>query len=326
MSAFNVLVTALHLVPEAQQMLQAAGGRIIFMEEPINEDTLTERLSTGEVDAVLLRGSKPFSARVLAASKGLKIIAKNGAGIDNVDLAEATRKGITVAVAAGANADAVAEHAIALMLTLVRDIHTLNSKVHNGGWEGTSWLGRDFRGSVVGIIGYGSIGRSTAILARALGAEVIVWSRNGRRADDFEVETNFERLLGRVDILSLHCPLTEQTRGLIGPQELAMLKPGALLINTARGPVIDETALIDSLTSGHLGGAGLDTFEKEPIAADNPLLKMDNVILTPHVAGVTRNAARRVATTTAQNIIDALAGRPLPSANLVAGPASGRAA
>ena len=325
MSPFNVLVTALHLVPEAQQMLEQAGGQISFMEEPINEDTLIERLSTGEVDAVLLRGSKPFSARVLAQAKGLKIIAKNGAGIDNVDLAEATRKGITVAVAAGANADAVAEHAITLMLNLVRDIQALNSKVHEGGWEGTSWLGRDFRGSVVGIIGYGSIGRSTAVLARALGARVIVFSRNGRKADDFEVESNFEQLLTQVDILSLHCPLNEQTRGLIGRKELALLKPGAFLINTARGSVVDEAALIDALSTGHLGGAGLDTFEKEPIASDNPLLKLNNVILTPHVAGVTQNAARCVATTTAQNIIDALAGRPLPSANFVAGPDSSRA-
>ena len=304
MSAFNVLVTALHLVPEAQQMLQAAGGRIIFMEEPINEDTLTERLSTGEVDAVLLRGSKPFSARVLAASKGLKIIAKNGAGIDNVDLAEATRKGITVAVAAGANADAVAEHAIALMLTLVRDIHTLNSKVHNGGWEGTSWFGRDFRGSVVGIIGYGSIGRSTAILARALGAEVIVWSRNGRRADDFEVETNFERLLGRVDILSLHCPLTEATRGMIGHAEIARMKPGAMLINTARGPLINEQAVLDALVSGHLGGAALDVLSIEPPTNQPDLLELNhpNLIITPHITWASEDGVSRLMQGILQNL------------------------
>jgi len=177
MSSFNVLVTAQHLVPEAQQMLEKAGGHISFMQDPITEDALIEQLSSGRFEAVLLRGSRPFSARVLAAANGLKIIAKNGAGIDNVDLDEATRQGITVAVAAGANADAVAEHAIALMLSLVRELHTLSRKVHQGGWEGTSWLGRDFRGSVVGILGFGSIGRSTANLAHALGAHVIVFGR-----------------------------------------------------------------------------------------------------------------------------------------------------
>jgi D-3-phosphoglycerate dehydrogenase / 2-oxoglutarate reductase len=319
---YTVLVTAQHFVPEAQQTLRDAGATIEFMAEPITEATLVERFTAGAVDAVVLRGSKPFTARVLAAARGLKIIAKNGAGVDSVDLAEAARRGITVAVAAGANADAVAEHAVALMLALVRDLHRLDRKLRAGGWEGTAWLGRDFRGSVVGIVGYGSIGRSAARMAAALGGRVVVHRRGSQAAaDEFEVETDLDRLLARVDILSLHCPLTETTRGLIGRRELARMKPGALLVNTARGAVVDEAALVDALRSGHLGGAGLDTFEIEPIAADNPLLALDNVILTPHVAGVTRNAALRVATMTAHNIVDVLAGRSLPRTHLVAVPA-----
>jgi D-3-phosphoglycerate dehydrogenase len=319
MERYTVLVTAQHLVPEAQRILQDAGARIEFMADPITEASLVERLAAGPVDAVVLRGSKPFTAGVLAAAQGLKIIAKNGAGVDSVDLAEAARRGITVAVAPGANADAVAEHSIAVMLALVRDLARLDRKLRAGGWEGTSWQGRDFRGSVVGIVGYGSIGRRTAQLAAALGARVVVFKPSGT-AGDFEVETDLDALLARVDILSLHCPLTERTRGLIGARELASMKPGALLINTARGPVVDESALVTALRSGHLGGAGLDTFEIEPIGADNPLLGLDNVILTPHVAGVTRNAALQVATTTARNVVDALAGRPLPPGHLVAGP------
>jgi D-3-phosphoglycerate dehydrogenase len=319
MERYTVLVTAQHLVPEAQRILQDAGARIEFMADPITEASLVERLTAGPVDAVVLRGSKPFTAGVLAAAQGLRIIAKNGAGVDSVDLAEAARRGITVAVAPGANADAVAEHSIALMLALVRDLARLDRKLRAGGWEGTSWQGRDFRGSVVGIVGYGSIGRRTAQLAAALGARVVVFRPSGT-AGDFEVETDLDALLARVDILSLHCPLTERTRGLIGAREIASMKPGALLINTARGPVVDESALVTALRSGHLGGAGLDTFEIEPIGADNPLLELDNVILTPHVAGVTRNAALQVATTTARNVVDALAGRPLPPSHLVAGP------
>jgi len=124
--------------------------------------------------------------------------------------------------------------------------------------------------------------------------------------------------------LSLHCPLNDQTRGLIGRKELATLKPGALIINTARGAVINEQAMIEALLKGHLAGAGLDTFETEPIAADNPLLSMDHVILTPHVAGVTRNAAQRVATITAQNIIDTLTDKPLPPHHLIVDGRTGR--
>ena len=325
MHRYTVLVTAQHLVPEARQILHDAGAGLEFMPEPVDEASLTARLARGDVDAVILRGSKPFTAGVLAAARGLRLIAKNGAGVDSVDLAEATRRGIGVAVAPGANADAVAEHAVALMLALVRDLHRLDRKLRLGGWEGTSWMGRDFRGSVVGILGYGSIGRSTARLASALGATVVVMNARHRDADGFEVETDLDPFLQRIDILSLHCPLTERTRGLIGPRELALMKAGAFVVNTARGGIVDEAALVDALRSGHLAGAGLDTFDVEPIAAGNPLLALENVIVTPHVAGVTRNAALRVATMTAQNVVAALAGRALPPGHLVAGPNPGAA-
>ncbi len=311
-----VLVTAPQLAPEALVMLRNAGMAVEFMAEPITEDALHARLSRGDVRAVILRGSRPFTTRVLAAAKGLQLIAKNGAGIDSVDLAEAARRGIGVCVAPGANADAVAEHAIALMLALVRDLPALDRKLRAGGWEGTGWQGRDFRGSVVGIVGFGAIGRATAQLAQALGAQVRVWRRAGQ-AEGFAVERDLNALLEQVDILSLHCPLNDDTRGLIGAAELARMKPGAIVINTARGAVIDEAALIDALERGHLGAAGLDTFEAEPLAADSPLRRLPNVLITPHVAGVTRQAALRVATTTAQNVIDVLAGKPLPAAHWV---------
>ena len=316
MSGFSVLVTAPQLADEAQRILLGAGARLVFMDDPVSEDSLIERLSSAPVDAIILRGSRPITARVMAAAPRLRIIAKNGAGVDSVDIEEATRRGIAVVVAGGANADAVAEHAIALMLALVRDLARLDRKLRDGGWETTAYQGRDFRDSVVGIVGYGSIGRRTAGLAAALGARVVVHRRSGD-ADGFEVEPDFDGLLSRVDILSLHCPLSERTRGLVGRRELSLMKPGALLVNTARGAVIDEPALVDALRSGHLGGAGLDTFAAEPIAADHPLLALDNVILTPHVAGVTRNAALRVATMTASQVVDFLQGRAVAPGNVV---------
>ena len=316
MKPFVVLVTAMHLSPEAQRILTDAGGEIVFMPDPIDEAALITRFKERPVHAVVLRGSKPFTARVMDAAAHLRVIAKNGAGVDSVDIPTATSRGIAVMVAAGANAEAVAEHSIALMLALIRDLVALDRKVRAGGWEGTGYQGRDFRGSLVGILGFGSIGRATAQMAAALGARVVVMDAFAK-PEDFEVETDLDRLLGRVDILSLHCPLTEETRGLIGKRELALMKKGALLINTARGPLVDESALADALRTGHLAGAGLDTFETEPIAKGNPLLGLPNVILTPHVAGVTRNAVLGVSTITATNVVTRMAGKPLDRRNLV---------
>jgi len=313
---FNVLVTAEHWAPEAQAVVQQAGGQIHFMAEPITAESLAERLAQTGAQALVLRGSKPVSAAVLRAAPALRIVAKNGAGVDSVDMEAARTQGVAVAVAQAANAPAVAEHALALMLALVRQLPQLDRQVRAGGWAGSNWQGRDFRGSTVGIVGYGAIGRATAQLAAALGAKVLV-RRPAGQADGFDCEPDLHQLLPRVDILSLHCPLTEQTRGLIGASELALLRPGSLLINTARGPVVDEAALLAALESGHLGGAGLDTFDLEPLPQGHPLARLPQVLLTPHVAGVTRQAALRVATLTAANIVDHLAGRPLPAGHLL---------
>lgn len=301
-------------------MIQAAGGQIHCMAEPITEASLAERLAQTGAQALVLRGSKPVTAAVLRAAPALRIVAKNGAGVDSVDIEAARAQGVAVAVALAANAPAVAEHALALMLALVRQLPQLDRQVRAGGWTGSwpgsHWQGRDFRGSTVGIVGYGAIGRATAQLAAALGAKVLVLRPAGQ-ADGFGCEPDLHRLLPQVDILSLHCPLTERTRGLIGAPELALLRPGSLLVNTARGPVVDEAALLAALASGHLAGAGLDTFDTEPLPQGHPLARLPQVLLTPHVAGVTRQAALRVATLTAANIVDHLAGRPLPTGHLL---------
>ena len=319
-TTFNVLVTAEHWAPEAQALVQAAGGQIHFMAEPITEASLAARLAQTGAQALVLRGSKPVTASVLRAAPALRIVAKNGAGVDSVDIEAARSQGVAVAVALAANAPAVAEHALALMLALVRQLPQLDRQVRagdwGGSWPGSHWQGRDFRGSTVGIVGYGSIGRATAQLAVALGAKVLVLRPAGQ-ADGLDCEPDLHRLLPQVDILSLHCPLSERTRGLVGAPELALLRPGSLLVNTARGPVVQEAALLAALESGHLAGAGLDTFDTEPLPQGHPLTRLPQVLLTPHVAGVTRQAALRVATLTAANIVDHLAGRPLPEGHLL---------
>ncbi|QHJ00892.1 hydroxyacid dehydrogenase [Xylophilus rhododendri] len=313
---FQVLVTAEHWAEEAQAIVHAAGGRIHFMTGAVNETTLAERLAETGAQALVVRGPKPITDAVLASAPALRIVAKNGAGADGVDLASAQRRDIAVAVAAGANAEAVAEHALALMLALTRELPRLDRLVREGGWTDGRFQGRDFRGCTVGIVGYGSIGKATAKLCAALGAKVLVLRLQGQ-ADGFETEPDLQAFLPRLDILSLHCPLTDRTRGLIGAAGLALMKPGALLVNTARGAVVNEAALVEALRAGHLGGAGLDTFDTEPLPAGSPLRELPQVLLTPHVAGVTRNSALNVALLTAHNVVDHLQGRALPAGHQV---------
>lgn len=299
-----VLITAPNVSDAAKEILRAAGANVIYMPNPVTEDALLAQFAAAYINAILLRGSPPLTRRVLEAATHLKIIAKHGVGVDSVDIASATEQGIVVVTAGDANADAVAEQSIMFMLALARELPRYQRGLREGKWEKGGAVGREFRGRIVGIVGHGQIGSRTARLARALGAQVVLYSRSPiLEPDGMEVEDNFERLLRRVDILSLHCPLTEKTRGLLGDKELRMMKPTALLINTSRGPVIDEAALICALQNGRLAGAGLDTFSQEPTDPKNPLLFLDNVLCTPHVSVLTVEAMTRMGTAAANNIV-----------------------
>lgn len=311
-----VLVTSTNLSEQTKQILHDAGAEVIYLTDPITEDGLLVKMVG--VNAVLMRGSPPFTRRVLEAARDLRIIAKHGAGFDSVDLATATARGIAIMTAGDANADAVAELTLALMLSLARELPRLDRNLRRGLWEKPRYQGREFRSRTVGIVGYGQIGRRVARLARAFGPRIVVHSRN-RTADleGAEWEENFERLLGTVDILSLHCALNNETRGLIGEKQLRLMKPDALLINTARGGVVDETALVDALRNGRLAGAGLDTFAQEPPDPGNPLFTLDNVICAPHVAAMTGETMTRMGTIAANNIIGYLRGERSNLANLV---------
>jgi D-3-phosphoglycerate dehydrogenase / 2-oxoglutarate reductase len=169
----------------------------------------------------------------------------------------------------------------------------------------------------VGVVGYGQIGRRVALMAAALGAKVLVYSRSRREGGDVQWESDLDRLLGAVDILSLHCPLTPETRGLIGERELALLKPGAILINTARGELVDEQALLAALESGRLAAAALDTFAHEPLPHEHPFMTMEKVLLTPHIAAMTEEAMTRMGTMAATQIVEYLEHRVLDRENLV---------
>jgi D-3-phosphoglycerate dehydrogenase len=318
MSKPLVLVTAPTVSEQAQRLLREAGIDIAFMDNPVNEAALTAALKQRKTDAVMLRGPAPFTPSVLAAANDLKIISKHGVGIDSVDMQSASARGIAVMFAGGANADAVAEHALSLMLCLARELPQFDHALRKGVWKDQGYVFRDFRDRTVGIVGYGQIGRRAAQLVRACGAKVVVHSRSrAETPPGIEWEENLEHLLGRVDILSLHCPLTPQTRGMIGKKQLQQMKSDAIIINTARGNLIDEVALVAALGAGQLAGAGLDTFALEPPDPRNPLFALTNVICTPHIAAATADAALRMGTIASNNIISYLRGEIYDASNFL---------
>ena len=318
MSAPVVLVTASAIAEEVVAPLRAIGAEVVFMREPIDEKALLAEFARRPITAVVLRGPAPFTRAVFEAANGLRIISKNGAGYDSVDLESATAHGVALMVTNGANADAVAEHSLALMLALRRELPRFDAGLRKGVWKNPAYQAKDFRGSMVGIVGYGQIGRRTALMAQACGASVLVHSRSRRELPPgMEWVGSLAALLPRVDILSLHCPLTEETRGMIGASELALMKPGGYLVNTSRGNLVDEPALIAALKDGRLAGAGLDVYMQEPADASNPLFALANVIVTPHVASSTRGAASQMGVIGANNIISYLRGEVYDPGNFI---------
>jgi D-3-phosphoglycerate dehydrogenase len=305
----TILVTSMDLAEEAQRILRESGATLEFIPERPTEDTLAARLGRGDVVAVMMRGSPPFTRGVLHAARGLRIIAKVGSGLDSVDTKTAAERGITLTTSGHATADAVAEHTLALMLCLARDIPRIDRSTRAGNWEQRIYKGHEFAARTVGILGYGGVGQRVARLVTAFGAKVLVHSMTGRRdVEHGRLEADLDTFLRQIDILSLHGRLTPRTRGQIGKRELALMKPTAFLVNTARGALVDETALAEALSTGRLAGAGLDAFAEEPVDVSNPLLALPNVICTSHTAAASQETVVRVATTAARSIVEHLKG------------------
>jgi glycerate dehydrogenase len=243
-----------------------------------------------------------------AAARGLRLVCLAATGTNNVDLEAARRLGVAVANARAYATPAVVQHVFALVLALTTRLPEYRAAVAAGRWSLSQrfclldYPIRELAGRTLGIVGYGELGQAVAGVARAFGMEVLVAERRGAAPRPGRVA--WEDLLGRVDVLTLHCPLTEETRGLLGDPELARMRPDALLINTARGGIVDESALAAALRAGRLGGAGVDVLSREPPAADNPLLAADvpNLIVTPHTAWASREARQRVLDEIAANV------------------------
>jgi D-3-phosphoglycerate dehydrogenase len=251
-----------------------------------------------------------LTAAVMDQADSLKVISRMGVGYDTVDVPAATERGIALTITPGANADAVAEHTVALLLGLTRKIVQLDSITRKGMWK--TVFGTSIYGKTLGILGTGNIGKCVIRNLSGFGMKVLAYDpvRDISFAEKYKVTyCSIEQLFAESDYISVHIPLSEESRGLISVKEFEMMKPTAQIINCARGEIIDEKALVAALKNGTIAGAALDVYEKEPALADNPLFALENVVLSPHIAGMTYEGRKSVVDMAFRNIIDISEGR-----------------
>jgi phosphoglycerate dehydrogenase-like enzyme len=272
---------------------------------PGTEDRLLARIAGAEI-VLNIRSSTRFTARVFEQSPRLRLLSLWGTGTDNVDLAAAARHDVTVTNTPGVAATSIAEHALALMLGVARRIPQLDAQVRAGAWPRGQMT--ELHAKTLGIIGLGAIGRKFAALGQAIGMRVIAWTMHPHPLPGVEL-VELDELYRASDVLSIHLRLSADTIGFIGAPQFALMKPGAILINTARGAIFDEPALVEALAAGRIAGAGLDVYAVEPLPPEHPFTRMANVTLTPHCAGITPEALEAGLAMAVENIAAFLAGR-----------------
>ncbi|WLS11110.1 hydroxyacid dehydrogenase (plasmid) [Shinella sumterensis] len=308
----RILVSHNKIAEKAIRLLNQHDIDVFFSPPYDPSDVVAKRAAELEIDGLMVRQGR-INAEVIAASPKLKVIAKHGVGVDNVDIAAAAKLGIPVLRAMGSNSRAVAEHTIALALSLIKEVLPLDRAVKRGEWPKPTFTGKDVLGATIGLIGYGGIGRETARMAEALSMEVVVhdpFAPEAAEADGFVSIGDIDAMLPSVDVLSIHCPLTATTRNLIDARRLGLMKKSAVLVNTARGGIINEADLARALAGGTIAGAALDSFATEPPPADSPLWTLETLIATPHIGGVTYGSADAMAVIAARHIISILDGNP----------------
>ena len=296
------------------KMLEEGGCEIIKSPYPraLKEKELLELI--GDIDAVIV-GVDELTARVIEIADRLKVISKHGVGVDNIDVEAASKKGILVTTTPGTNANAVADFTFALILSLSRSICKAEHSLKCGGWGRI--IGHDIWGKILGVVGTGRIGRAVINRARGFNMRVLAYdiALDKKLASQLKVEyVSLEILLASSDFVTLHIPLTEKTRNMLGEKEISLMKPSAYLINTARGEILDEDALYSALREKKIAGSAIDVYEEEPPPADSRLLKLDNLITTPHIAAYTYEALREMGIMTAKNVLRVLKGEPPISA------------
>lgn len=307
----KVLVTALSFgqtSPEPVVMLEKAGCEIVrnTLGRPMTEDELVD--AVGGV-AGIVNGNDRITRRVIEAGRDLRVIAKNGVGVDNIDVQAATERGIVVTNTPGSNSDSVADLTFGLMLALARQIPAADRTTRAGEWK--RFIGTEVWGKTIGIVGLGRIGKGVAVRARGFNMNILAYEVVPDRSFAAEHGVSFvslDELLSRADFITLNVPLLPETERLINARTLSLVKPTAFLVNTARGEVVDEEALFEALRDKRLAGAAVDAFLKEP-PGKSPLFDLPNVIVTPHMGAHTGEAAHKVGLMAAGGIVDVLAGR-----------------
>ena len=289
---------------------------IAYLRQYVHVDVAEKRLSPDELagrianyDAIVVRSATKVTREVIEKGKRLKVIGRAGTGLDNIDVAAAREFGVEVRNTPGANTVAVAEHTMGLIIALARHLVDAVNSLKAGKWEKKRFMGVGLQGKTLGIVGYGRVGREVARRAKAFGMRILV---NQRRitpelaADPDVKAVDLYDLLVESDFVTLHVPLRPENVHMIGREQLARMKKGAFLINTSRGPIVDEAALLEALESGHLGGAALDVYSKEPPDPDDPLIRHPKVVCTPHIASQTEDAQRAAAIQVAEHIVEVL--------------------
>ncbi len=307
--AHRVLVTD-KLAEEGLARFKEEPGIEVVVNTKLAQDVPALRQALMEADGIAIRSGTQLTAEVLEGQTRLKAIVRAGVGVDNIDVAAATRRGIVVMNTPGGNTISTAEHSIALLLTMARNVAKANDSLKAGKWERNKFTGSQLEGKTLAIIGLGRVGLAVAKRALAFGMTVVGFDpfMTSEKALEFGIESvaSLDDLWSRADFITLHTPLTAETRHLIGARELAMMKPTVRLINCARGGLIDEAALLEALNAGKVAGAAIDVFEPEPPPADHPLIKHPLVVVTPHLGASTEEAQVQVSVEAAKLISDFL--------------------
>ena len=304
---------------QAYKNLLARSPAVYYDSLPGAEERLIERI--GDADIVInIRSSSKFTAKVFEACPQMRLLSIWGTGTDNIDLPAAASNGVTVVNTPGVSAVSMAEHSLALLLAVARQIPRIDAQTRLGQWP--RGFVSQMAGKTVGVLGLGAIGRRFAQIAGGIGMQVIAWTMHPNAALASQWGTRLverDELFRTADVVSLHLRLSPETKGTIGRREFEMMKPTAIFINTARGPIVDEAALVEALATKRIAAAGLDVYDSEPLPLGHPLTKLENVVLTPHSGGVTPEALEAGLQLSVDNIWSFLDGKP---SNVVAAPAA----
>ena len=307
----TLIVTGADLAGEALALLD--DFEIVYAGKAPTEDDLVALCRTHDPVAIIVRYGK-VGAAVMDAAPSLKVISKHGSGTDTIDKVAAKARGIEVVAAVGANAAAVAEQALALLLACAKSVVALDARMHAGHWDKATHKSLELGGRTVGVVGLGAIGLRFAKMADALGMRVLGFDPFAKNLPAYIESVDLATLWRESDAISLHCPLTEENRGMLNATTLAQCKRGVVVVNTARGGLIDEPALLAAVRSGQVMAAGLDSFAVEPMVAGHPFQGEANFTLSPHIGGVTSDAYVNMGVGAAKNLLQVLARIPAPAA------------